>query len=284
MMEFSYHIFLDGQQQGPFEIEQLRQLEISAETMVWAEGFSDWTRAEDVKELNTLFIKSFPPPFNNNKSATPPPNQREIKEKQSSESINKSFLEKNRLIISICILIIGGLILFNLNSDNGDELNNEEISNEEINKINHEPQPTNNDYPKENVDVPVNTDQISPTQQNNTPKKRQLTEAEIRENLFSKEVSNPSNYLSASGTYRVNLASNTIVTGTISNNAAIAGFKNIKISAKFYSKTDLLLGKESFIVMDFIDPNNSTDFTYKIYGWWSDIDHWTLDVVTAEGY
>jgi hypothetical protein len=115
-------------------------------------------------------------------------------------------------------------------------------------------------------------------------KTRQLSDQEIRDNLYNKEASNPTTYLTASGTYRVNLAANTIVEGTIYNNASIAGFKNVKLTAKFYSKTDVLIAKESFLVMDFVSPNSSVEFKEKIYGWWDNIDHWTLSVTSAEPY
>jgi hypothetical protein len=36
--------------------------------------------------------------------------------------------------------------------------------------------------------------------------------------------------------------------------------------------------------MDFIAPNGSIQFKEKIYGWWENIDHWTLSVASAEPY
>jgi hypothetical protein len=130
----------------------------------------------------------------------------------------------------------------------------------------------------------ISTKQTQPYKPVVQQKSRQLSEQEIRDNLYNKEASNPSNYLSASGTYRVNIAANTIVEGTIYNNASIAGFKNVQLTAKFYSKTDVLIAKESFLVMDFIAPNGSIQFKEKIYGWWENIDHWTLSVASAEPY
>lgn len=138
-----------------------------------------------------------------------------------------------------------------------------------------------------NSESSINETNSKPAQQQKQvrqQKTRQLSEQEIRDNLYNKEASNPANYLSANGTYRVNLAANTIVEGTIYNNASIASFKNVKLTAKFYSKTDVLIAKESFLVMDFVSPNGSVQFKDKIYGWWENIDHWTLSVTSAEPY
>ena len=41
---------------GPFNIEQLKNKNISKETLVWHEGISEWKKASELQELNnTLF-------------------------------------------------------------------------------------------------------------------------------------------------------------------------------------------------------------------------------------
>ncbi len=279
MIEAKYYIIINEQQQGPYSLNELRKFQITEKTMAWADGYADWIEVGEIEELKSIFVKSTPPPFSQKKEASASSTPADSATEKSSPLSKQEFFDKNKLIaiISIVILIIGSLAYFTSNSDNKDKQPDE-------NSTYVEKEPTINYNPNQKVNSPIITKEDSPREQSFIPKKRQLTEEEIRQNLFAKEVSNPSNYLSASGTYRVNLAANTIIKGTVTNNAAIAGFKNIKLVAKFYSKTDLILGKESFIVMDFINPNGAADFTYKISGWWSDIDHWSLDVVTAEGY
>jgi TM2 domain-containing membrane protein YozV len=51
----SYHIVINGQQQGPFDPEQLRSRGVRPETLVWKEGMGDWQRADAVPELRHLF-------------------------------------------------------------------------------------------------------------------------------------------------------------------------------------------------------------------------------------
>lgn len=57
-----YFIVQNGQQQGPFTIDQLRTMGINANTPVWAQGFSEWTKAGSVVELQSILIPV--PPIN----------------------------------------------------------------------------------------------------------------------------------------------------------------------------------------------------------------------------
>jgi hypothetical protein len=65
-----YHIALNGQQTGPYTLEQLKQLATSGQFTpqyhVWKSGMSNWELASSVGDLNALF-HSFPP-------HPPPPN------------------------------------------------------------------------------------------------------------------------------------------------------------------------------------------------------------------
>jgi len=60
-----FYIQEDDQQQGPFSIEELKELKITRETMTWYEGVADWKEAGEIEELKELF-KSIPPPLKSN--------------------------------------------------------------------------------------------------------------------------------------------------------------------------------------------------------------------------
>ena len=53
-----WHAVLNGDQQGPFSIDQLRELmgqsQIDTETYVWRDGFDGWLPMRDVVELAAL--------------------------------------------------------------------------------------------------------------------------------------------------------------------------------------------------------------------------------------
>lgn len=75
-----YHVAVNGQQWGPYDVAQLGQMvqngQINPQTMVWAEGMPNWTSAGQVPELAQLFqpaVQAAPPPMPGGPGMTPPP-------------------------------------------------------------------------------------------------------------------------------------------------------------------------------------------------------------------
>jgi hypothetical protein len=61
MKKFYLH---DGKaQHGPYDIDELKQQNISPQTPVWFNTLKDWTPAGQVEELKGLFTSAPPPPF-----------------------------------------------------------------------------------------------------------------------------------------------------------------------------------------------------------------------------
>lgn len=61
-----FHISVNGQQQGPFDMNALQQMvnskQLTKETLVWKQGFANWIAASQVPELANLFAAVPPPP------------------------------------------------------------------------------------------------------------------------------------------------------------------------------------------------------------------------------
>lgn len=61
----SYHIAINGQTSGPFDMNTLTQMvstgQLTATTLVWKNGMSEWSRADMVDELKVLFVNQMPP-------------------------------------------------------------------------------------------------------------------------------------------------------------------------------------------------------------------------------
>lgn len=61
----SYHIAVNGQAAGPYDMNTLSLMaqngQLTAATLVWKTGMASWTRADSVNELQTLFENSVPP-------------------------------------------------------------------------------------------------------------------------------------------------------------------------------------------------------------------------------
>jgi len=61
-----YHIAINGQQSGPFDLAALKQYvqngQLTRDTLVWCQGMANWQAAAQVGELSGLF-GAVPPPL-----------------------------------------------------------------------------------------------------------------------------------------------------------------------------------------------------------------------------
>lgn len=121
-----FYLHNGTEQQGPFDIEELKTKNISKETPIWHEGLVEWTTAEKVEELKPLF-NSTPPPFETTK-VIPPPLQK-TKEQITIEPTKKNKNTLGKLLQTIgfigAIVIIVMLVNGNFSSDNGVRVNTE---------------------------------------------------------------------------------------------------------------------------------------------------------------
>ncbi len=101
-------------QEGPFDIEELKAKNISRKTSIWFEGLDEWTTAEKVEELKSIFSAS-PPAFKTTISEPPP-----IPKKETPRSeITQPEKKKNRIgkyILPLIALVIIIAIFANQNS------------------------------------------------------------------------------------------------------------------------------------------------------------------------
>jgi membrane protease subunit (stomatin/prohibitin family) len=70
-----FHVVVNGQQAGPYDMNALRQYaaagQVTRETMVWKQGMANWLAAAQVPELGALFAA--PPPMPGTPPPPPPP-------------------------------------------------------------------------------------------------------------------------------------------------------------------------------------------------------------------
>ena len=105
-----FFIHKDDEQQGPFTTDELKDLKITRETMVWFEGADDWKKAVEIEDLQEIF-KGVPPPLQINQPEMPTPNEgNQIKEKSKS-IVEISLKKKNTslIIIIIAVLVVGSI-------------------------------------------------------------------------------------------------------------------------------------------------------------------------------
>jgi membrane protease subunit (stomatin/prohibitin family) len=59
----TFHIEQNGQSAGPFPVQQLRGMQLTPQTLVWAPSLAGWTPAGQVPALAALFSGPTPPPL-----------------------------------------------------------------------------------------------------------------------------------------------------------------------------------------------------------------------------
>ena len=85
------------------------------------------------------------------------------------------------------------------------------------------------------------------------------------EMLQQKETKNPVAFLTVGSSDKHNLIGQTVIKGTINNNAKMCAYKDILLELSFFSKTGALLQKEKETVYDLISPGSSADFKTKYF-------------------
>ena len=104
---------------GPYDLEQLKAIQIKSETPIWYEGLQDWTIAENVDELKTIIVLNLLPPkfenFSKQKTSITPPtfNKPENNNYTEKEPKKKNVTGKILLGIGVvaAIFVVGALLI-----------------------------------------------------------------------------------------------------------------------------------------------------------------------------
>ena len=110
-----YYIAVNGRHEGPYEVEQLKNLNITPDTYVWCEGMTDWKPASEVEEVRVAMIANAsvqtPPPFS---GATVPPAcpstpsfQAQSASQMQPTTTPKTWLVESILVTLLCCLPFG---------------------------------------------------------------------------------------------------------------------------------------------------------------------------------
>lgn len=90
------YYYSNGQEQfGPFSFENLKEKNITAETLIWFEGLEKWTSANNISELKS-FLELTPPPLITANveptQSTPPPLINSVE--TENKEIKRDFLDE----------------------------------------------------------------------------------------------------------------------------------------------------------------------------------------------
>lgn len=82
-------VHLNGQQQGPYEFDQLKGLPITPQTPVWYEGLAQWTVAAVAPATAILFQPQQPPQPADTSTQPQQPTQPQAAPQQSTQPVNQ---------------------------------------------------------------------------------------------------------------------------------------------------------------------------------------------------
>jgi hypothetical protein len=86
-----------------------------------------------------------------------------------------------------------------------------------------------------------------------------------KETLAEKEKKNPVAFIKVDSKDKHNLLGQTVIKGTISNNAKVCSYKDVQLELSFFSKTSVLLEKDNETVYEAIEPGKSAEFKTKYF-------------------
>ena len=156
-----YFIHNGETENGPFDIEQLKSMQIKSEMPIWYEGLQNWTVAGNVEELKAIIIStSTPPKFENftqqNSNVHPPSFRKTNFETNQNIEPKKSKTLRNVLIgVGVLAIVFIGLLIATNSSEptyyeNGEFIDVDSsaasVVDEERNRINEELTIKNRNY------------------------------------------------------------------------------------------------------------------------------------------
>lgn len=91
------------------------------------------------------------------------------------------------------------------------------------------------------------------------------TYEKAKESLEEREKKNPVEFITVTSKDKHNLIGQTVIKGTVYNKAKVCVYKDVELELSFFSKTGVLLEKDSEKVYEVIEPGKSADFKTKYF-------------------
>jgi hypothetical protein len=86
-----------------------------------------------------------------------------------------------------------------------------------------------------------------------------------KESLEEREKKNPVAFITVTSKDKHNLIGQTVIKGTVNNNAKVCVYKDVELELSFFSKTGVLLEKDNEKIYEVIEPGKSADFKTKYF-------------------
>lgn len=111
-MKDGYYYIANGEQKGPHNLEELKDLGVTRSTLVWKEGLSDWVAAGEIEELKAMLPPCLPSQNRGGDTPSIPPIVSQPSQKAISPSVKKKIW--SRTWFRIAAGVIAALILIKI--------------------------------------------------------------------------------------------------------------------------------------------------------------------------
>jgi hypothetical protein len=234
-MNIIYYYFHNGNsQEGPFTLEEILKQSIKPNTAIWKEGEPAWQDAIKFSEFAGLFASTqrqappqfSPPPIIESKATSQNQQQNNNTPSPAKKSGSASAMKTLLIIALIGLGLFWVLSIASRGSGGG--------------------------YSGGSGSYGGGSTSTA------TYQEKKLSVLEV-------ERANPSQFLTADGTYNRTLFGKKIkVHGSVTNRATVANFKDITIEVVYYSDTRSEIERERFLLYDFVPANSTKSFEWKI--------------------
>src|SRR5437868_12580186 len=102
-------------------------------------------------------------------------------------------------------------------------------------------------------------DKKTPEQEAKTKTEYEKTKADLGET----ETKNPEMFLTATAHDKKNIIGQTVIRGSVTNNAKVSTFHDVDLEVTYFSKTGTLLEKDKEVVYETLGPGDSKSFKIK---------------------
>ena len=225
----SYFIRQDNKPQGPYSIDQLKEMKLSPAVLVWAEGLKQWIKVLEIPELQQELF----PPTPQFATQTAPAGFKTNEAGRGKKSF--AFLKNVKTILAVIALVIATLLLIELKKTKPHSAS------------------------AKTVNVPASSAISQPTlsQATKSPSQTKNDDRQL-------ETENPASYIKSEINWRKNLVGTIVLEGTLQSVASLATFKNPVLLVTWFSKTNESLGSNQYTVEKQLKAGETISFKLKV--------------------
>jgi len=241
----SYFIRLDNKPQGPYSLDQLKEMKLDPAALVWAEGLKQWIKALEIPELQQELFPARPQwvaDYSETGIDSP---------EFAQENKGAAFGKTLKTILAVAALIIATLLLIELKKSKTNSLAGKK------------------------VDQPIQTTVSQPAVSHSIK-----SPAPVKIDTRQKEMENPVAYITSEINWRKNLVGSIVLEGTLSNTATVVNFKDPVILVTWLSKSNESIGTNKYPVNKYLPSGETISLKLKVSAPSKIADAW-VSVVSA---